>query len=51
MKFYNDIVIKLPEEIKKETLDKIFDFLQDIKLEKKKILDARIKNQIIILNE
>ncbi|WP_440690671.1 cell division protein FtsQ/DivIB [Candidatus Pelagibacter sp. HIMB1782] len=51
LKFYNDIVIKLPEEIKKETLDKIFDFLQDIKLEKKKILDARIKNQIIILNE
>jgi len=51
LKFYNDIVIKLPEKIKKETLDKIFVFLKDIKLEKKKILDARIKNQIIILNE
>ena len=51
LKFNNDIVIKLPEKIKKETLDKIFVFLKDIKLEKKKILDARIKNQIIILNE
>ena len=51
LKFNNDIVIKLPEKIKKETsLDKIFVFLKDIKLEKK-ILDARIKNQIIILNE
>ena len=51
LKFNNDIVIKLPEKIKKETLDKIFVFLKDIKFEKKKILDARIKNQIIILNE
>ena len=51
LKLNNDIVIKLPEKIKKETLDKIFVFLKDIKFEKKKILDARIKNQIIILNE
>ena len=51
LKFNNDIVIKLPEKIKKETLDKIFVFLKDIKFEKNKILDARIKNQIIILNE
>ena len=51
LKFNNDIVIKLPEKIKKETLDKILVFLKDIKLEKKKILDARIKNQIVILNE
>ena len=51
LKFNNDIVIKLPEKIKKETLDKIFVFLKNIKFEKKKILDARIKNQIIILNE
>jgi len=51
LKFNNDIIIKLPVKIKKETLDKIFVFLNDIKLEKKKILDARIKNQIIILNE
>ena len=36
LKFNNDIVIKLPEKIKKETLDKIFVFLKDIKLEKKK---------------
>jgi len=50
LKFNNDIVIKLPEKIEKETLDRIFAFLQNIELEKK-ILDARIKNQIILLNE
>ena len=50
LKFNNDIVIKLPEKIEKETLDRIFAFLKNIELEKK-ILDARIKNQIILLNE
>ena len=51
LKFYNNIVIKLPEKIEKETLDKISIFLKNIKLENKKIVDARIKNQIIILDE
>jgi len=50
LKFNNDIVIKLPEKVKKETLNEIFVFLKNIKLEKK-ILDARINNRIIILNE
>ena len=51
LKFTNSIVIKLPEKIEKETLDKISIFFKNIKLENKEIVDARIKNQIIILNE
>ncbi|WP_218836784.1 cell division protein FtsQ/DivIB [Candidatus Pelagibacter communis] len=51
LKFTNNFLIKLPEKIDRETLDKISFFLKNIKLENKKILDARIKNQIIILNE
>ena len=51
LKFNNNILIKLPEKIEKKTLDKISFFLENIKLENKKIVDARIKNQIIIVNE
>jgi len=51
LKFTNNIVIKLPEKIEKETLDQISIFLKNIKLKNKKIVDARIKNQIIILDE
>jgi len=51
LKFTNKIVIKLPEKIEKETLDKISIFLKNIKLKNKEIVDARIKNQIIILDE
>ena len=45
------MIIKLPEKIEKETLDKISIFLKNIKLKNKEIVDARIKNQIIILDE
>lgn len=51
LKFTNNLLIKLPERIDKETLDKISIFLKNIEFENKKILDARIKNQIITLNE
>jgi len=51
LKFNNSIVLKLPEKIEKETLDKISIFLKTIELENKEIVDARIKNQIIILDE
>ena len=51
LKFTNSIVLKLPEKIEKETLDKISIFLKNIKLENKEIVDARIKKQIIILDE
>ena len=51
LKFNNSIVLKLPEKIEKETLDKISIFLKNIKLKNKEIVDARIKNQIIILDE
>ena len=51
LKFTNNLLIKLPEKIDKKTLDKISFFLENIELKNKKMLDARIKNQIIILNE
>tara|TARA_A100001015_G_scaffold96792_1_gene107481 strand:+ start:230 stop:904 length:675 start_codon:yes stop_codon:yes gene_type:complete len=51
LKFINNLLIKLPEKIEKETLDKISTFLKNIKFKNKKIVDARIKNQIIILDE
>jgi len=51
LKFNNNIVIKLPEKIQKETLDQISIFLKNVNLENKKIVDARIKNQIIIIND
>ncbi len=51
LKFANNVVIKLPDKIKVEILNKISFFLKNIELENKKIVDARIKNQIIILNE
>ena len=51
LKLHKNIIIKLPEKIEKETLNEISIFLKNIKLENTKIVDARIKNQIIILDE
>ena len=51
LKLKNNIIIKLPENIEINNLDKISIFIKNINLENKKIIDARIKNQIIILNE
>ena len=51
LKFKNNIVIKLPEKIDNEILNNIINLLKETKLENKKIIDARIKNQIIILDE
>ena len=50
LKLNNDVLVKLPKQIEKRDLDKIFVVLSDNKLGKK-ILDARIKNQIILSNE
>ena len=49
LKFKNNILIKLPEKIDQKTLDKIFFFIKNIELDGEKIVDARIKNQIILL--
>ena len=46
----NNILIKLPEQVTKEDLDKILIFFENIDLKDKKVVDARIKNQIIVLN-
>ena len=51
IKFKNNILIKLPKDVKKETLDKLLTFLENKKFQNSVIMDARIKNQIIILNE
>ena len=48
IKLKNGILIKLPNNFKKENLDTIVLFLADKNLDKIKIIDARIKNQIII---
>ena len=41
-------LIKLPKDFNKDTLDSIFIFLSDQKFKENKIIDARVKNQIII---
>ena len=51
IRFKNNILIKLPKDIKIETLDIILSFLNNKKFQNSKVLDARIINQIIILNE
>ena len=50
LKFKNNILIKFPENLKKETLDSIYKFLENYNLNNISIIDARINNQII-LNE
>ena len=44
----NNILIKLPKNNVKETLNKVFKFMKEINFGNIKIIDARIKNQIII---
>ena len=51
IRFKKNILIKLPKDIKKETLNVILTFLENKNFKNSVILDARIKNQMIILNE
>ena len=44
----NNILIRLPENLNKETLQFILDFLNNNKFKDIKIVDARVENQIII---
>jgi cell division protein FtsQ len=44
----NNIIIKLSENHVRDTLELVFEFLRDQSLKDIKIIDARIKNQIII---
>jgi cell division protein FtsQ len=48
IKLKNNVLIKLPNDIKKNFLDSLFVFLSDKKFKNVKIIDARIKNQIIV---
>ena len=44
----NKIIIKLPDKNIKESLDLIFEFLNNNELNQMKVIDARINNQIIL---
>ena len=44
----NNILIKLPKSNVKETLDNVSEFMEDISVGDKIIIDARIENQIIL---
>ena len=50
LKLKNNILIKFPKNLEKETLDSIYKFLENYNLNNISIIDARINNQII-LNE
>ena len=50
LKLNNNIVLKLPNNFKQETLNNLNDFLKNYDGEKFTLIDARIENQII-LNE
>ena len=44
----NNIILKLPKDNVKKSLNDIFQFLKNIDLNRMKTIDARVKNQIII---
>ena len=44
----NNTIIKLPQNFTKDTLDLVLDFLHNNNFKDNKIVDARIKNQIIL---
>jgi len=44
----NNILIKLSRNNIKETLDNVFEFMKDVNSGSTKVIDARIKNQIIL---
>ena len=44
----NKVILKLPNEDIKNTLDYLFDFLDNKKIYNSRIIDARINNQIIL---
>ena len=48
LEFRNDILIKLPNNSNKVSMNLIFEFLHDNNFKDIKIIDARIKNQIIL---
>ncbi len=48
LKLKNNILIKLPKDNVKESLDNTFELLNNIELQNIKVVDARIKNQIIL---
>ena len=48
LELQNDVIIKLPKENLKEALDTITQLIENKNLEKAKVYDARIRNQIIL---
>jgi cell division protein FtsQ len=48
MELKNDILIKLPEKNINQSMDLVFNFLNNDKFDGTKVVDARIENQIIL---
>ena len=48
IEFKNNKILKLPEKLTKEMLDDLFELMNDNNFKNIKIIDARIKNQIIL---
>ena len=44
----NNILIKLSKDNTKESLDNVFEFLNNVEFKNIKVFDARIENQIIV---
>ena len=44
----NNILIKLSKNNAKQSLNDVFEFMKDVNFENTKVIDARIKNQIIL---
>jgi len=50
LKFYDNILLKLPNNLTQETLDNLYEFLENYNGENFNIIDVRLENKII-LNE
>ena len=44
----NDILLKLPNNLTQETLDNLYEFLENYNGENLKIIDARLQNKIVL---
>jgi len=48
LKFHDNILLKLPNNLTQETLDNLYEFLENYSGENFNIVDARLKNKIIL---
>ena len=48
LKFYDNILLKLPNNLTQETLDNLYEFLENYDGENFNIVDARLENKIVL---